>query len=142
MQCTIRAYASTWVMRAYLWKDGESSPVALAVRTCRIVYDLWDEVYRIKLGEAGRERDTAVYSIENGVQRQCAEARDLPVVDRSFLEHPRFHGKSLEGLVRAEETALLHVQHVQPGRAVELRHHLQRGRAGGLARAASEITSS
>ena len=31
-------------MRAYVFREGETNPVALTVRTCRIVYDLWDEV--------------------------------------------------------------------------------------------------
>ncbi len=70
--------------RAYVLREGESTPVALAVRTCRVVYDLWDEVYRIKLTAPGGDRDLAVINVE-GVLRQCAEARDLAVVDRSLL---------------------------------------------------------
>ncbi len=71
-------------MRAYVFREGEATPIALAVKTCRIVYDLWDEIYRIKVTEPGRERDTAAVNLE-GVLRQCAEARDLPVVDRTLL---------------------------------------------------------
>ena len=72
-------------LRAYVFRDGDAVPVALAVRTCHIVYDLWDEVYRIQVTDPGRTRDTAAVSVE-GVLRQCAEARDLPVVDRSLLK--------------------------------------------------------
>lgn len=72
-------------MRAYVFKEGDSNPLALAVRTCRVTYDLWDEVYRIRVTEPGRsERDTAAVNVE-GVLRMCTEARDLPVVDRSLL---------------------------------------------------------
>ncbi|HVH45601.1 MAG TPA: hypothetical protein VM925_24775, partial [Labilithrix sp.] len=46
-------------MRAYVLREGEPNPVALAVRTCRVVYDLWDEVYRLKISGPGGERDTA-----------------------------------------------------------------------------------
>jgi hypothetical protein len=77
-------------MRAYVFAEGSAAPIALAVRTCRIVYDLWDEVYRIKVTEPGRERDTAVINVE-GVIRQCAEARDLPVVDRHLLRPGKPH---------------------------------------------------
>ena len=77
-------------MRAYVLREGEPEPIALAVRTCRIVYDLWDEVYRIKVTGPGGERDTAVINPE-GVLRQCAEARDLPVVDRSLLHAGKQH---------------------------------------------------
>ncbi len=84
-------------MRAYVLREGEQDPVALAVRTCRVVYDLWDEVYRLKITSVGGERDSAALNLE-GVLRQCAEARDLPVVDRSLLTKgkPHFLGVIVE----------------------------------------------
>jgi hypothetical protein len=72
-------------MRAYVIEDGKTTPVALAVRTCRVVYDLWDEVYKIHVTSAGGETDTAVINIE-GVMRRCADARDMVVVDKSLLK--------------------------------------------------------
>jgi hypothetical protein len=77
-------------MRAYVFREGETSPVALTVRTCRVIYDLWDEVYRLKVTGPGVDRDTAAINVE-GVLRQCAEARDLPVVDRPLLTAGRVH---------------------------------------------------
>ncbi|MBX3197041.1 MAG: hypothetical protein KF894_02690 [Labilithrix sp.] len=84
-------------MRAYLLREGEANPVALAVRTCRVVYDLWDEVYRLKISSAGAERDSAALNLE-GVLRQCAEARDLPIADRALLTAgtPHFLGVIVE----------------------------------------------
>jgi len=76
--------------RAYVLREGETDPVALAVRTCRVSYDLWDEVYRLKIAALGGERDAAALNLE-GVLRQCAEARDLPVVDRTLLAPGRQH---------------------------------------------------
>lgn len=80
-------------MRGFVLEEGKSEPIALTVRTCRVVYDLWDEVYRIKLTIPGGERDIAVLNVE-GVLRQCVEARDLAVVDRSLLRPaaPHFLG--------------------------------------------------
>jgi hypothetical protein len=72
-------------MRAAVIEDGKTTPVAAAVRSCRVVYDLWDEVYRIHVTSAGGESDTAVINIE-GVMRRCAEARDMVVVDKSLLK--------------------------------------------------------
>lgn len=77
-------------MRAYVLREGESDPVALAVRTCRVVFDLWDEVYRLKISGPGGERDTAALNLE-GVLRQCVEARDLPVAERALLATGRPH---------------------------------------------------
>ena len=84
-------------MRAYVLREGEANPVALAVRTCRVVYDLWDEVYRLKISGPGGERDSAALNLE-GVLRQCAEARDVPVADRSLLTtgKPHFLGVIVE----------------------------------------------
>jgi hypothetical protein len=72
------------VMRAYVYREGQDTPVALASRVCRVVYDLWDEAYRVHVSEPERERDQA--AVLDGVLRLCTEARDLPVVRRSFLE--------------------------------------------------------
>jgi hypothetical protein len=70
-------------MRAYLFREGEDTPVALAPRVCRVAYDLWDEVYRIHVSESERERDQA--AVLDGVLRICTEARDLPIVRRGAL---------------------------------------------------------
>jgi len=84
-------------MRAYVLREGEQNPVALAVRTCRVVFDLWDEVYRLKISSPGGERDTAALNLD-GVLRQCAEARDLPVAEKSLLTpgKPHFLGVIVE----------------------------------------------
>ena len=70
-------------MRAYVYRGGQDTPVALAPRVCRVVYDLWDEVYRVHVSEPERDRDQA--AVLDGVLRLCAEARDVPVVRRGLL---------------------------------------------------------
>jgi hypothetical protein len=70
-------------MRAYVYREGEDAPVALAPRVCRVVYDLWDEVYRVHVSEPERERDQA--AVLDGVLRLCTDARDLPFVRRGLL---------------------------------------------------------
>lgn len=77
-------------MRAYILREGEADPIALAVRTCRVSFDLWDEVYRLKVTSAGGERDSAALNME-GVLRQCGEARDLPLADKSLLAVGKAH---------------------------------------------------
>jgi len=72
-------------MRAYVLEEGKDEPVALAVRSCKVTYDLWDEVYRIKITGPGGERDAAALNTD-GVLRQCTEPRDFPVVDRALLK--------------------------------------------------------
>jgi hypothetical protein len=82
--------ANALVMRAYLFEAGAPSPIALAAKTCNITYDVWDEVYRIKLTSSEGTRDPAATftppkgNVE-GVLKTCAEAQDLPIADRALL---------------------------------------------------------
>lgn len=71
--------------RVYVFADGQDAPIALAVRTCRVVYDLWDEVYRLSIVGSSGPRDVATVSVE-GVARQCAEVRELSIVARAALK--------------------------------------------------------
>ena len=86
----------TLSLRVYVLHEGEKTPVALAVRSCRVVYDLWDEVYRIRIlshdaraaaadaPKTGGERNVVAFSTES-LLRQCAEATSLPIVSRKAL---------------------------------------------------------
>jgi hypothetical protein len=71
-------------MRAYVFEAGAANPVALAVKTCVVSYDVWDEIYRIKLTGPEGSRDTAAVNVD-GVLRLCTEARDLPIADRALM---------------------------------------------------------
>lgn len=84
-------------MRAYVLREGETSPVALAVRTCKVSFDLWEDVYRLKISESGKDTDAAAFNLD-GVLRKCAEVRDLPVAERSLLTagKPHFLGVIVE----------------------------------------------
>ncbi len=71
-------------LRAYLFPEGANEPVALGAKSCRVVYDLWDEVFRIQLTQTGGSRTAVAVNLE-GVLRQCAEARRLPLAERSLF---------------------------------------------------------
>ena len=74
--------------RSYLFPSGSQQPLALSVKTCRIVFDLWDEVFRIDLRQGGRRRQTVAVNVE-GVLRRCAEARRLPLAPMRQLSPDR-----------------------------------------------------
>lgn len=82
--------ANVIALRIYVLREGEDNPVALSVRTCRVVYDLWDEVFRIKVSGPGQERDIAVLTLD-GVLRQCAEVKDFPIADKALLTDKKAH---------------------------------------------------
>jgi hypothetical protein len=71
-------------MRAYVYREGQDSPVALTVRSCDVAYDLWEEVYRVHVDDPEGKRDQAVLDVK-GVLRLCADAQNLPVVRRGLL---------------------------------------------------------
>ena len=85
------------VMRAYVLRDGEPDPVALAARTCVVTYDLWDEAYRLKVTDSGGQRSVAAND-ERGVLRQCFEARKVTLAERPLLSvgKPHFLGVIVE----------------------------------------------
>lgn len=73
------------VLRAWLFRDGGSDPVAVTAKTCKIVYDLWDEVYKLQITQPGGQTDSVAVNQE-GVLRQCAEAKKLRLAERSELD--------------------------------------------------------
>ncbi len=71
-------------MRGYLFRESGGDPIALTAKSCRIVYDLWDEVFRIQLVQPGGPTSAVAVNVE-GVLRNCCEAKKLPLLDRSLL---------------------------------------------------------
>ncbi len=49
-------FATTVVMRVYLFEQKGERNVAFSARTLKAVYDLWDERYRVQMDEPGRTR--------------------------------------------------------------------------------------
>jgi hypothetical protein len=78
------------VMRAYVFESGAANPIALAVKTCNVSYDVWDEVYRIKVTTPEGTLNKAVVNVD-GVVRECAAAQDLPVAERSLMKAGASH---------------------------------------------------
>jgi hypothetical protein len=76
---------TTIVMRAYVFRTAGRTPLAATYKSCRVTFDLWDEVYRIELSQSG-EPDTQMASPTlDGVLRRCAETDRLAVVARAAV---------------------------------------------------------
>ncbi len=43
-------------LRIALYREGGSMPVQASVRTCEVTYDLWDEVYRVRIRDERQDR--------------------------------------------------------------------------------------
>jgi len=71
-------------MRGYLFREAGGDPVALTAKSCKIVYDLWDEVFKIQLTQPGGASNAVAVNVE-GVLRNCAETRKMALVERTLL---------------------------------------------------------
>ncbi|MGO9707809.1 MAG: hypothetical protein ACLQBL_03030 [Polyangiaceae bacterium] len=94
------------VTRAYVFEEGRTDPVALAARTCSVAYDLWDDVYHVRIPDpSGVDRNSVVANLE-GVERKCIDAQDFPIVDRALLKKgkPHFLGVIVEVNPISDET--------------------------------------
>lgn len=76
---------TTIAMRGYVFKESGGDPVALAARSCKIVYDLWDEVFRVTVTQAGGQTTTVAVNVE-GVLRNCAEAKKISIMERPSMK--------------------------------------------------------
>lgn len=76
---------TTIAMRGYVFKESGGDPVALAARSCKIVYDLWDEVFRVTVTQAGGQTTTVAVNVE-GVLRNCAEVKKVAIMERSSMK--------------------------------------------------------
>jgi hypothetical protein len=72
-------------MRAYVFNQTSSTPIALAAKSCSIRYDVWDEVYAIQITHAGATTTLPPVVNVQGVLRTCFEARELPLADTTVM---------------------------------------------------------
>lgn len=53
-------------------------PVAVTARSCRVVYDLWEDVYRVQIQTPRKDRSVLVRSLDDVLDR-CVVARHMQV---------------------------------------------------------------
>ena len=76
---------TTIVMRAYVFRESGGAALAAAFKTCRVIFDLWDEVYRIEISQTGGSDVVTASPTLEGVLRRCGEADRLAVIGRNVL---------------------------------------------------------
>jgi hypothetical protein len=67
----------TIVTRTYAYSEA-GKPLALSVRSCRVVYDLWEDVYRVQL-QTERRSGSQVFRDIDKVRRHCLQVKDQPL---------------------------------------------------------------
>ncbi len=86
----------TLTVRVALHDETDGRLVAASARTCRIRFDLWDEVYRVQAEAPGDSRNLAFLAVD-GVARQCAELRDFALTLRAPLVGGRGYFVAVRG---------------------------------------------
>jgi hypothetical protein len=79
---------TTIVMRAYVFRESGGPGIAATFKQCRVIFDLWDEVYRIEISQTGLPKDDQASATLEGVLRRCAETDRLAVATRAILPSP------------------------------------------------------
>jgi len=59
----------TIVLRVYAYSNGSGRPRTVHTRACRVVYDLWEEVYRVQVQTPRLDRAHTVRRIDDVVRR-------------------------------------------------------------------------
>jgi hypothetical protein len=70
--------ATVVVVRFYVYREGESTPVAFRLLTARIVYDLWLEEYEVRIDSEQGRRSGRYARLEQAF-RAITEFENLPV---------------------------------------------------------------
>lgn len=69
--------AQQLVLRIYAYAAGRD-PIAVSVRSCRVTFDLWEEVYRVELHDVRGDRNESHSSLR-GVLQRCLRAERVRV---------------------------------------------------------------
>jgi hypothetical protein len=67
----------TIVTRTYAYSEA-GKPLALSVRSCRVVYDLWEDVYRVQVQTESAVSSRVLGNIEQ-VRRACLQVNEQPL---------------------------------------------------------------
>ncbi len=68
----------TIALRVYAYRDVASRPLAVWARSCRVVYDLWEEVFQVQLTTHQGARSLSLKSLD-AVQNACLSIQSVPI---------------------------------------------------------------
>lgn len=73
------------VVRAYLYVDGGREPKGLGAQTCRVAYDLWEDVFRVVVTRTSSERRLELRT-EREVVAACTRVQEIAVARVADLD--------------------------------------------------------
>jgi hypothetical protein len=96
----------TLTLRVALHDESDGRVVAASARTCRVRFDLWDEVFRVQVEAPGDARNLAFLAVD-GVARQCTELKDFAVPLRAALVSGRSYFVSVRADVNPADPEMI-----------------------------------
>ena len=111
----------TFVVRIYAYPVGNETPIAVAARSCRVVYDLWEERFRVQRASELGDETLIVRTVEEVVDR-CLVARQLAIGTAADWQSSRGQ--------RAYFAALVEFNPVTPDTVQRIRRWLARPQRG------------
>lgn len=111
----------TLTMRLYIYPRRAQRPVAVYARSCRVTYDLWQEVYRLEI-ESVRGKQTLVLPRLNAVADRCLVARHVPI--GAARQYQKLRGRELY------LAALVELNPLSADMVLQMRAWLSRSRVG------------
>ena len=111
------------VTRVYAYRDKVEKPISAAVSSCRVVYDLWEGVYRVQLSTAARDESRSAKTVAQ-VAALCLDIDRLALGNSGLFE--RHRGKPIYF------AAIVELNPLSPDTVQRIRRWLSRSGGGGL----------
>jgi hypothetical protein len=77
------------VAQHFVYEAGRSVPLAVGGHSCKIVYDLWQGVYRVEYEQLGRAPVALAFRSKAEVLERCLIMRNFPIGDAAAIEHKK-----------------------------------------------------
>lgn len=76
------------VFTASIFEKGSKTPLpgVLVLKSCRVVYDVWDEVYAVEVTQNNGSSYSPAVATLDGVLRKCAQLDKTQVIERAKLK--------------------------------------------------------
>jgi hypothetical protein len=111
------------VTRVYAYPEGGEQPITVSALSCRVVYDLWEGVYRVQWQTAAIDRSSTVTDL-SGVVRACMDVQALALDDA--IAFARLRGR------RIYFAALVELNPLSPDTVQRIRRWLSKAGGGQL----------
>jgi hypothetical protein len=75
------------VAQHFVYEAGRSVPLAVGGHSCKVVYDLWQGVYRVEYEQLGKPPSALAFRSKAEVIDRCLIMRGFPLGDLAAVEH-------------------------------------------------------